>query len=403
MNLSFPHMRLLAILLVAAAACEPAEPPRFTTTDSAGVVVAVSRAPAWDADPAARWVVDTVPRLDLTTTGTGPEHEFYRAVDGAVLADGRIVVADDGSSSIRIYGPDGAFLTAAGREGEGPGEFEQISTLEVLGGDTLGVFSWPDRWTVLAPDLTVARISNLGVRAWSPMALPDGDVATFEAFASMLEHEGGTGLIRPPASVVRRDAEGHVVDTLWTGPGHEEFMFDDGERRSAMRPLFGRGPAFDIRDGVLYVGTSDALAYAMIDVDGRVLRQVSVPGHDLSVSRDAVERERASYLPEGPVPPAYRERVAMLPAPDTRPAYGDFFIDTEGNLWAGALRTRTTLDDPWPFEVFSAEGEWLGALSLPPRFEVFEIGPDYVLGSRRDAFDVEHVQLLPLRRGSGGN
>lgn len=400
MNLRF--VSLLVGVALALVACEPADPPRFTTTDSAGVTIAVSRTAAWDADPAAHWIVDTVPRLDLTTTGNGPEHEFYRAVDGAVLNDGRIVVADDGSTQIRIYAPDGAFVVSTGREGEGPGEFEQISTLEVLGGDTLGVFSWPDRWTVLAPDLSVARIANLGVRAWSPMALPDRHVATFEAFASMLEHEGGNGMIRPPASVVKRDAEGAVVDTLWTGPGHEEFMVADGDQRSAMRPLFGKGPAFDVRDGVLYVGTSDALAYTMIDADGAVLRHVRVPNYDLSVSREAVERERASYLPEGPVPPAYRARVAALPEPDTRPAYRDFFVDTEGHLWAGALRSRTTLDDPWPFEIFSPEGEWLGSLTLPPRFDVFEIGSDYVLGSRRDALDVEHVQMLPLRRGAGG-
>jgi hypothetical protein len=383
---------------VAGCGAEPPASDRFTLRDSAGVAIAVSTAPAWEDDPGARWVIDTVPRLDLTTTGAGPEHEFYRAVDGTVLADGRIVIANAGSSEVRVYDEDGRFLQAAGREGEGPGEFNQISVLGVLPGDTLAVFSWPDRWTILAPDLSVVRMTNLGVRAWNPMTLGAREVATVELFASMLEHEGGTGLIRPPAAVVKRDAgSGEVLDTLWSGPGYEELMVIEGERRLGMSPFFGKGPAYDTHDGQLWVGASDAMTYRVIGADGSLLRIVQVPTYDLTVTPEMMEREREGYLGADPSP-RLRRLLGLLPEPDTRPAYRDFFVDSEGHLWAGGLRTRTNYDDPWAFEIFGPEGEWLGSLEVPARFDLFEVGPDYLLGSRRDALDVEHVQLLPLLR-----
>jgi hypothetical protein len=60
-----------------------------------------------------------------------------------------------------------------------------------------------------------------------------------------------------------------------------------------------------------------------------------------------------------------------------------------------------TLDEPRKWEVFDPAGAWLGTLSTPARFSVLEIGRDYVLGVRRDDLDVEHVQVLRLRRGGG--
>jgi hypothetical protein len=53
---------------------------------------------------------------------------------------------------------------------------------------------------------------------------------------------------------------------------------------------------------------------------------------------------------------------------------------------------------PSRWEVFGADGEWLGAVFTPERFAVMEIGADYVLGVFRDEMDVEHMQLLRLIR-----
>jgi hypothetical protein len=48
--------------------------------------------------------------------------------------------------------------------------------------------------------------------------------------------------------------------------------------------------------------------------------------------------------------------------------------------------------------VFSPEGEWLGEVTMPRAVTPLEIGADYVLGLRFDEMDVEHVQILGIRK-----
>jgi hypothetical protein len=50
------------------------------------------------------------------------------------------------------------------------------------------------------------------------------------------------------------------------------------------------------------------------------------------------------------------------------------------------------------WEIFSPEGEWLGAMRTPAGFDVLQIGADYIVGVRRDDVDMEHVEVRYLNR-----
>jgi hypothetical protein len=55
---------------------------------------------------------------------------------------------------------------------------------------------------------------------------------------------------------------------------------------------------------------------------------------------------------------------------------------------------------PWETEVrwdvLDASGRWLGAVNTPPRFTMYDIGTNYVLGRQYDSLNVERVQLYEL-------
>jgi hypothetical protein len=93
-----------------------------------------------------------------------------------------------------------------------------------------------------------------------------------------------------------------------------------------------------------------------------------------------------------------RDYIAELPAPGRRPAYSDLKLDADGFVWAAEYHGLQGAGEPTAWLVFSPQGEWLGSVSTPPRFEVYEIGKEYILGLLRDDFDVEHVQVLALSR-----
>lgn len=383
--------------LVASACGEPDAGGPFTVRDSAGVAIAVSAAPRWDAAPAERWTVAEPPTLDLSTTGSGPEHEFYRVADALRLSDGRIVVANSGSFQIRLYSSAGEHLASVGREGEGPAEFRRFFGVDRLSGDSLLVHSYPSRITILSPGLELVRTFELDPLARRLHAFAGGILGSLGT--AMDEHRGGNALLRMPEHLVRWNLDGANRDTLLAIPGSEAFMFVSDPGVSGGVPLFGKRTEVAVGDEGFIVGLADSLAYDVYDPEGNLTRRVRVRGHDLSVSADEIDQELRARL--GPDPDPFSVALhEALPRPRTRAAYETLLVDAGGHVWAGVQPTWTERREraARDWNVFTPEGEWLGAVTLPRGFTPFEIGVDHVLGARFDEMDVEHVQVLGIRK-----
>ncbi|MXY31934.1 MAG: hypothetical protein F4043_13480 [Gammaproteobacteria bacterium] len=100
------------------------------------------------------------------------------------------------------------------------------------------------------------------------------------------------------------------------------------------------------------------------------------------------------------IPPWLRRTVEALPAPTTRPAYAEMRVDPSGAIWLELYRGRSEQDEPQQWLILAADGTWLGTIGMPDRFSVTDITMDAVLGVWRDEMDVEHPQVLRLRRGA---
>lgn len=77
--------------------------------------------------PPRRFVVDTVPLLDITGTVTPDSSAFLLAAAGLRLDDGRIVIADMYDAAVRYFDASGRLIRKVGRRGAGPGEFENLT------------------------------------------------------------------------------------------------------------------------------------------------------------------------------------------------------------------------------------------------------------------------------------
>ncbi len=53
------------------------------------------------------------------------------------------------------------------------------------------------------------------------------------------------------------------------------------------------------------------------------------------------------------------------------------------------------------YDIFDAQGRYLGEVELPQRFELWQAGEDFVLGVRKDDFDVEFVEMYRLGKVAG--
>jgi hypothetical protein len=382
---------LLGATLIACSGEEPRS--SVSQRDSAEVTIIESSSPRWG--PADGWTVDPEPLLDLATSGNGTPHEFYRVRDAIRLPDRSIAVADGGSCEVRFFSSTGRFQQAVGRRGDGPGEFERLTSIHRIRDDSLIALDyWLRRLTVLAPERSVSRTISLlsdGIRVSELRTLNEATLVA--TVYSLREYEGMNGLFRGLDPVITMSLTGAVLDTVTSIPGHESF---EGPTFSAPA-LFGKDSHIAVHQGLIYLGSADQMQFEVFSPTGRLERIVRIPEVDLSVSKQEIDEERAALAGPNP-PPTITDIIAAIPEPETKPAYSDLLVDTEGFVWAAEYQGHAEREKPKDWRVFSPEGEWLGSVQSPARFTVYEIGLEYVLGTLLDDMDAEHVQLLRLSR-----
>ncbi len=89
----------------------------------------------------------------LNSSAIKPEEGFSGVVGAAFLPNGTIVVADAGRKSIHRFDTSGKYLGSTGREGKGPGEFDDLLSMRACSDGTL-----------LAFDFALNRISMFDIK-----------------------------------------------------------------------------------------------------------------------------------------------------------------------------------------------------------------------------------------------
>ncbi len=387
------HTALLAAIGLGACS-SPADQSVAMVRDSAGIPIIESTEPVWD--EGLGWTVEQSPALDLGAVGSGPAYEFYVVTDADRLPDGSVVVADDGSDEVRVFSAAGEHRWSVGRDGEGPGEFQRLDQVWSLAGDSIVAYDfWAARLTVFGPDRSVGRVETM-LEAGQPRPvypLSDGGYVGMSTDFTGFGDEVGLRRWRHP--ILRLDAAGTVVDTLTTIQGAESVVFSSGDAVA----LWGKRGHLAVRGSEILVGSADGVEFHVLGPDGELRQIVRAPEYDLELSSAEVRAELNALFPDSlNLSATAREIRDAQPARTHRPGYQALVIDELGNTWLQAYEAFHEAGEPREWLVFDAEGQWLGIVELPPRFQVFRIGEDWILGKRIDELDVEHVQVLSLSR-----
>ena len=343
------------------------------------------------------------------------EVPLYRVQGARFLSDGRIVVANAGSSEVMVFDTAGTLVTRFGGRGEGPGELRDIVGVHVCSGDSIAVV---DRFQTLH---LFDRGGAFARRAQFPLG---GRLAPLQGVSTscrraLLQQRNRTppldrqGLTEDVVAWV--DSFSEAVDTVTTAELLEVWTRTfDGGSRGWLIPWGSSGRTLATGHDQLVLANGRVPELRRYDSAGGLELIVRWPGQPQPVGaadRRRYSERRMEFLAWAP--PNEPEIRLLFPAldehpevPTHKPLFDRLLLDDRGGIWARVFPEESfgLFDSRLPgpiiftetWTVFDPAGVWLGDLTLPERFELHTVGRDRLLGVARDSLDTETVQVLRI-------
>lgn len=377
---------------------------RDSTVDYRGTKAAVRIVDNPAEPPAdAVWRLSEAPELDLVGD-PAKESPLFRVAGAVRLSDGTIVVADGGSTRLRVFDRAGTETHQIGKSGAGPGEFQGISYFGKLRGDSLVVADFRlGRVTVFDARGTLARQSSWGKTPESPRSSVIGVFGN-----GALLGRGFVPVETPPPHGQRRyamtfyhlAADGTVADTLGDFAGNETY-FVPIERGFRVEPArFAKTTSFVAAGDRFYVAPNESYEVLVFSQSGTPLTRIRKDHELRAVQTTDLDRDREVRMNDRRDDNARKELDVLLkemPAPPTMPAFDRIAVDDAQNVWVrDYVPPGDTTAAAWL--VFDREGALRARLQAPRGFEPTHIGDDFMLGIWKDENGVEHVQLYTITK-----
>lgn len=338
-----------------------------------------------------------------TTTDAGLE--LFRVIGARLLDDGALVIANSGAHEILRLDDGGELEGRFGRQGGGPGEFGELTAIDIDADGNLLVYDRREvRLTRFDPEgevLETRRLSSEDAVAdlrplgeWSDGRVPSvfGEVRVF----------GRTGESRDTLPFFAVDPEGAGWDTLGIWPAQEWSNLEfTGGGMTRMEVGFGRTLVHSGRGGRIALGSTDSLDVTVFDETGTESMRIAGWGADEAVEADAVEAWRAQYtnriseIPD-PIRPEFERWVSEVPYRETYPAFGELLVDGEGQVWIGPYPRD---GEPQEWLVVGEDGSVVAELTIPAGARVLDAVDGRVVLLERSELDEEIVVVAEIEAG----
>lgn len=368
-----------------------------------------------------------------------PELSFGDIGPMAVDPGGSILVADQQAAVIRRFDEEGEFAGTVGQKGEGPGELQRPAALAALPDGQILVLDQTRKINAYAADGSFLTSWTLE-RATSTYQLPVDTAGLVYVPVRLIDptvpRQPGSPI---PVAFRRYTAEGSEAGVVpgagWIPDAIDQVPLtyvaaDHWKENFVVRNLFAVHPT-----GRLIRGRTDAYRFDMVRPEHasddslststpgvlRIERVVEAP----LISDDEYSEWRAyidytmegrraimERLPAGVVAPPVRE--PHLPEDGRKPFYRQIHVADDGRVWLHRYTPSIRESDPSPpqnpsapvitwrepnhFDVFEADGEFLGTVVVPDRYLIRAMRGQTVWGVYHDELDVEfafRAQLVP--------
>ena len=351
--------------------------------------------PGVNGKPARRF---TLPAPELTIgTAAGPEPTRFAGVVGAArLSSGEIVIGDAGSNRILFFDAAGRYLRAAGRAGDGPGEYRLLRWLGACADGTIGAYD-PAHTSITFVAPTGRVQGTLKTPAWvgfdTPLACLDS-ASLIMLFNQIRVRVTPGQHVAAPTAVVRIRGP-LAVDTI-TSAGVQDYYVAKLLGASSDVPL-GRSTLAAVGTSRVFVVAGGQATVAVYDTSGAKKGDFPIKLARQRVTRRDWDQARRSRLDAEPLARSRKPLslvLAELDEPDDFPPVDQIRADSDDNLWIKTFDNYQTGIATWL--IVSSAGSPRAVMAAPRGLRILEIRGGYLLGVMADADGTERVTLHRL-------
>lgn len=409
------YRQAVVLLLAGVAACGGKRGAKWqgTITDSAGVAVVQNPVTGlWGSDDA--WTVTEA--LRIGTAEGEPEYQFGMLTALAIASDGSIVVADQQGQHLKVFSADGKYVRTIGKAGSGPGELGLgIAAVAIAPADTLIVADGGNqRVNIYLLDGTFIRSFPLDIRQGLPLRWEGTHDGRLVSQVRPVQFPGMPAPTDSSDVIVVRRTDGTIGDTLLKVPSGKTLSL--GGPRPEVK-LFSAEPAWAMYGNDILYGVNDEYRIGVYGPGGALKRLIEKPFTAAPVS-DADQKAMLDAFEKlwrqvGLNPQQIALARQTIKFADRYPAYYQMLEGVDGSIWVQGIQSPTNLppemqesynpqlDFGTPdWDVFDADGRYLGVVRMPARFQPLQFLGNDVYGIQRDELDVQYVVKLTINRPS---
>jgi hypothetical protein len=301
----------------------------------------------------------------------------------AATDSGAVLVLSSEEPTLRFFDRSGSIVWTAGRDGTGPGEY-RLPIRAALGSREIQVV-----------DMTLRRLTRLDTNGKFMSSVP------LNGFASSVGTRGRSGEI----AILLDDFRGTFTLQRWTGADSGKTV-GPVPRSAAAQSGVLTIPSIAVSPGGQIAVLRDPNEYQIVLLSpsgetvtqfGRDIPRVKrTPAEIAALERrrqaaaEKTRGERSQRGGSGAAPPI------RSPASDLKPhvAIDGLRFDDSGRLWAKTMRgdERTTV-----FDLFNAEGDYLGEVSVPVSVGVYAIAGRWFVADAESPDGTPRIVLFEIR------
>ena len=382
---------LAGVLLLSAGTATAAWEGQITETDGVTTIV--------NPETPAMGVVQQVLEEQWRRGGDDDEIFFGTIAEFLHDVDGNLYLLDGQLSEIQVFDPEGEHLRTIGRQGEGPGEFQNGADMFWAPGGEIGVVqAWPGK---------VVMITAEGDPG-PTFSLPYRDGGGFQSVTRAAGHEdvivmAGTAWTREDGKQLQftylksYDAAGEERATFVETSkevqfGDYEFIeqdYVDFQRRWTVAPDGRVAAALSFEDYRIHIWKAD----------GTLDRIIERPGYE-KVERDSAEKSRFQTMFEGFT---RWNRGSTFKVSDAHQTIGQMFFRQDGTLWvqSGAHQWRAPEGVYTSFDVYDAMGRFQQQVDLVADADAVDDGLFFVGDNAYVVTDLWNAVMARFAGGEG--